>query len=114
MLDCIRKFENVHIVLWLLKDSCWAMDWRAAGMVMVVPTIAMAIYISWLSRSALKELIHNLAVCSWILANSIWMIGEFFFDDNTRPFSLVFFILGLGLIAAYHLRTWFVRRQSVS
>ena len=114
MLDRIRKFENVHIVLWLLKDSCWAMDWRAAGMVMVVPTIAMAIYISWLSRTALKELIHNLAVCSWILANSIWMIGELFLNDRTRQFALVFFILGLGLIAGYYLRTFLLKRKSVS
>lgn len=114
MLDRIRKFENVHILLWLLKDSCWVMDWREAGMIMIVPTIAMAIYISWLSRSVLKELIHNLAVCSWILANSIWMIGEFFFNDTTRPIAFVFFLIGLGLIAGYYLRTFLLKRKSVS
>lgn len=114
MFDRIRKFENVHILLWLLKDSCWLMDWRVAGMFMVVPTIAMAFYITWLSRSVLKELIHNLAVCCWIMANSIWMAGEFFLNDTTRPVAFVFFLLGLGSIAGFYLRTWLLGRRSVS
>jgi hypothetical protein len=93
----IRKYENLHIVLWLLKDTCWAMTYQSAGMIMVLPTLTVAFYITWLSRKKISELFHNIAVCCWIMANSIWMTGEFYFEDSLRGPASVFF--GLGLIA---------------
>lgn len=42
----IRKFENVHILLWLLKDLCWVMDYKTAGVVMIVPTVGIAVCIT--------------------------------------------------------------------
>jgi hypothetical protein len=30
------------------------------------------------------------------------MIGEFFFEDTTRPLALVFFMSGLGFIGYYY------------
>lgn len=98
----IRSNENFHIVLWLLKDLCWVMDLRLAGLVMIVPTIGMAVYIAWRLRHDTGEFLHSLAVVCWILANSIWMIGEFFFDDGTRPLTTVFFATGLLLVLWYY------------
>ncbi len=72
-------------------------------MFMILPTVIMAFYLTYLSRADRKELLHNLAVCCWILANSIWMIGEFYFDDTTRPYAAAFFILGLAFVAIYYL-----------
>ena len=51
-------------------------------MIMIVPTIGLAFYISWISRRDKAELFHNLAVCCWISANSTWMIGEFYYEDG--------------------------------
>lgn len=99
----IRDYENLHILLWLLKDTCWVLLWETGGIIMIVPTIAVAIHITWLSRRITSELFHNLAVVCWICANSIWMIGEFFFDDNMRPAATVFFCAGLLLMAVYYL-----------
>ncbi len=70
---------------------------------MIVPTIAVAIHITWLRKHILSDLFHNLAVCFWISANSVWMIGEFFFDDQLRTVALFFFISGLITIAIYYL-----------
>ena len=98
-----RKFENFHILLWLIKDFCWVTGLKMAGMIMIVPTILVAIFITWLSRSILSELWHNLAVVCWISANSIWMIGEFYYEDTTRPYAIIFFVLGLGCFAWYYL-----------
>jgi hypothetical protein len=42
-------------------------------------------------------------VVFWICANSIWMIGEFFYDDHTRHGATVFFVLGLLCVAWYYL-----------
>jgi glucose dehydrogenase len=99
----LRKFENFHIVLWLVKDTCWCLDYKIAGMVMIVPTFLAAFVIVWLGRANRADLFHNAAVCSWITANGIWMIGEFFYNDTLRPYAIVFFILGLSLIAFYYL-----------
>ncbi len=97
-----RKTENFHILLWLIKDLCWVSLSKTMGMVMIVPTIGLAIYITYLNRAEKSELAHNLAVCFWILANSIWMIGEFYLDDSTRKFAIIFFILGLAIMAKYY------------
>lgn len=69
---------------------------------MILPTISVALHITWLHRKSKAELFHNLAVVFWICANSVWMIGEFFFNDTLRPIATVFFILGLLMVASYY------------
>ena len=49
MLRSLRAGENFHILLWLLKDLCWIMDFKVLGMIMVVPTVAMAVWIAWIA-----------------------------------------------------------------
>ncbi len=73
-----RKTENLHIVFWLLKDLSWAMLWRPAGLIMIIPTIGAALLITWQTRHIKSELLHNLAVDFWILANAYWMLTEFY------------------------------------
>ena len=99
----VRKFENLHIFLWLLKDTCWVMDYQMMGIFMILPTLSVAVMITWKTRKIITELFHNLAVCCWILANSVWMIGEFFYDDTSRPYATVFFIMGLLIMSYYYL-----------
>lgn len=103
MLRSLRAGENLHVVLWLIKDLCWVMDLRIAGMVMIFPTLAMAIWIAWRSRKDLGELLHCVAVVFWITANGTWMTGEFFFADGTRPLAIVFFVLGLLTVSVHYL-----------
>jgi hypothetical protein len=98
----IRNFENFHILLWLLKDLCWVILWKPLGIFMIVPTLIFAIYITYLNRKDKAELAHNLAVCFWICANSVWMIGEFYYDDSTRPYAIIFFLAGLAMMLLYY------------
>ncbi|HKR07160.1 MAG TPA: hypothetical protein VJY62_21160 [Bacteroidia bacterium] len=108
----IRGKENMHIVMWLLKDSCWVMDWKIAGIIMIIPTLSLAVYITWKMRHNKSELFHNLAVCNWITANSIWMAGEFFYNDTLRPPATIFFALGvLSVIYYYFIHTPFYRKK---
>lgn len=99
----IRSSENFHIVLWLLKDLCWVMLWRPLGLVMILPTVTMAAWIAWRCRTDIGELLHSLAVVFWICANSVWMIGEFWFEDRSRLLALPFFIAGLLCVGWYYL-----------
>ncbi len=103
MFKNIREYENTHIALWLIKDTCWVMSFKIAGMVMIVPTLIVAIHIAWRSRKNVGDLFHNIAVCLWIAANGTWMTGEFFYDDGLRPYAKLFFIAGLIVVAVYYI-----------
>ncbi|WP_395803378.1 hypothetical protein [Daejeonella sp.] len=103
MNSSIRKLENLHIAFWLVKDTFWVLDFRILGVIMIFPTLFLAFYITYKFRKQVSELYHNLAVCFWILANTTWMIGEFYFGDTFRPYSTLFFITGLIIIAYYYL-----------
>jgi hypothetical protein len=98
-----RHFENFHIVLWLVKDLSWCMLSKTMGMVMIFPTLFLAIYITWIHREDKAELLHNLAIVLWICANSVWMIGEFYYEDRIRNYALIFFFAGLSVAAYYYL-----------
>ena len=105
-----RAIENLHILLWLIKDTCWVQDYKLAGVIMIIPTIAVALLLTFRTRRIKEEFIHNLAVVLWLCANSTWMIGEFYFDDSMRPFAVVFFILGLVTLAVHYIPKWLVRK----
>jgi hypothetical protein len=105
-----RKVENMHILLWLIKDACWAMNFRILGVLMIIPTLTVALLITWQTRRVTAELMHNLAVDFWITANCMWMVGEFFqWDENLvgawglRQFALVPFAIGLLILFYYYL-----------
>jgi hypothetical protein len=102
-IQTIRKYENAHILLWLIKDTFWVMGFTWLGTLMIVPTISIAIYITWKFRQFKAELFHNIAVCFWISANATWMIGEFFFDEKTKPIAVVLFLMGLAVLGYYYL-----------
>ena len=104
-----RQVENIHIVLWLIKDACWAMNFRTLGTIMIVPTLAVAILITWQTRHIHSELLHNLVVTLWITANCTWMIGEFFgWDDHLlgdyglRQLTIIPFTIGLLILLYYY------------
>ncbi len=102
----IRGTENLHILLWIVKDTCWVQDYRVAGVIMIVPTIGVALFLMMMSRPQREEFIHNVAICFWLCANSVWMIGEFFYNDGTRPWAMFFFGLGLVTLAVHYLPKW--------
>ena len=106
-----RRTENLHIVFWLAKDISWCLLWRTLGMIMIVPTLGAAIFITWRTRHLREDLAHNLAVVFWITANAWWMIAEFFEFDETalwhgitgRQFALIPFCIGAGILAWHYL-----------
>src|SRR6478735_9161563 len=99
-----RKTENLHIIFWLIKDLSWAMLWKPIGLLMFLPTITLAVLITWQTRKLKAEFFHNLAVVFWIIANGYWMIVEFLeVDDHYRYYTAIPFSIGLLCIASYYL-----------
>ncbi|ALW87439.1 hypothetical protein AUC43_18010 [Hymenobacter sedentarius] len=103
--------ENTHILFWLVKDISWCMIWKPLGLLMVVPTLGIALVIAWRTRGYKSELAHNLAIVFWIAANSYWMSSEFFGFDTVqvvphvtgKHLALVPFLIGLGILLYYYL-----------
>src|SRR3954468_4911624 len=99
----IRRYENMHIAFWLVKDTCWMMQYKLLGVCMIVPTVLVAVHIAWTSRRH-PDFILNLAILFWITANSYWMVVEFFFHDAHKHLALVPFCAGLLCVAIYYVR----------
>jgi hypothetical protein len=107
----IRRLENSLIIFWLIVDFCWFMLWVIPGIVMMFPTLAITFYITWEVRHSRSELMHNLVVTLWVIANSIAMNMEFhdldddiFFDVLTgRQLAMIPFIIGFAILALYYL-----------
>jgi hypothetical protein len=100
----IRHYENLHIPLWLLKDTCWMLQWRYLGITMIVPTLAVAIYLTYKScRDKNAEWLINLAITFWICANSYWMCCEFFKREDIKNFAGIPFVLGMISVAIFYL-----------
>lgn len=105
-----RRVENLHILLWLIKDACWALNLKYPALFMIVPTLLVAIMITYQTRKITSEFLHNLAIDFWITANCTWMVGEFYgWDANLigpyglREFSLLPFVIGLLILGYYYL-----------
>lgn len=105
-----RRMENFHVVFWLLKDISWCMIWKPLGIAMIVPTLSVAIWITWVNKQIVSELAHNLAIVFWITANAYWMISEFLgFDEllvykniTGKHLSLIPFVTGALVLLYYY------------
>lgn len=111
-----RRIENLHILLWLVKDACWAINLKIPALIMIIPTLWVAIIITYQTRKITSEFLHNLAIDFWITANCTWMVGEFTgWDANLvgpyglREFSLIPFGVGLFILGYYYLI--YIRRK---
>ena len=105
------KLDNLHILLWLLKDLSWLMLLKELGIFMIFPTLLVAMIITWKNRKNTQDLFHNLAMTFWIIANSSWMIFEFIEMDELRIYSVVPFAFGIGMIFYYWI-DYFLRLAS--
>jgi hypothetical protein len=107
-----RRLENLHIVLWLIKDLCWAMLWKPLGLIMIFPTVIAAVLITWHTRHIKSELLHNLAGVWWIIANGYWMLTEIYSaDDSLRYYAAIPFSVGLLIIFKYYFGHLFRKRH---
>lgn len=79
------------------------LEFRLTGAIMILPTLFVAIYIVIKTRQT-PELFINLAVLSWISANSFWMLMEFFNHNRYKEYSLAAFALGFIFVGTYYLK----------
>lgn len=109
--DKITKYENIHIAFWLVKDSCWMLELKVAGTIMMVPTLFFAFFIAWKTWSGNAGYI-NAAVFFWILANSYWMMSEFYMAEAYKELAAIPFGLGLVCSLLFVIRSYRLKKQS--
>lgn len=81
------------------------LDWKIPGVLLIVPTMLVALMIAYYSRH-FNEFWLNLAIVFWISANASWMVMEFYDAESYKYFTLAPF--GLGLICT---GVFYSRRQ---
>ncbi len=99
----INRKENLHVVFWLIKDFAWISGFKILGVSLAIPTIILAVHLMLITRNNRGNFFHNLAILFWIMANSIWMFGEFYFDDQKRQWAIPFFLIGIIVIAYFYI-----------
>jgi hypothetical protein len=92
--------DSLHIPIWLFKDIAWLMVWKPLGVAMVLPAMAVAVYLCLATIGMHKKFLLNLAILFWISANSLWMLGEFF-DWHFQPYSATLFVSGIVVMAFF-------------
>jgi hypothetical protein len=116
-----RKIENLHIVFWLLKDISWCIVWKPLGILMIFPTLIIAVVIAYRNKQVISELTHNVAIVFWISANSYWMISEFAgFDTKLiyatytyKHLAVIPFVIGIVILAWFYL-CWVPRDKKLN
>jgi hypothetical protein len=79
------------------------MEFKTGGMIVAVPTLFMAVYLTVITARRTHHFLPNLAVLCWISANIIWMTGEFF-RLAFKPAALTLFIAGIIVISYYFVK----------
>lgn len=103
ILERIRKYENIHIVFWLMKDICWMLELKTLGAIMILPAMSLAVYLvkrTW----HIREVFVNAAIFFWILANSYWMLIEFFNNNEYKDLAAIPFACGFLCIGIFYLK----------
>ncbi len=107
-----RHYENIHIPLWLLKDSCWMMHWQLLGITMIIPTVIIAMIIALKCyREKDNEFWIHLAVFFWISGNSYWMLSEFANHEELKYYAGIPFIAGLISVACFYKKQYFSTKK---
>jgi hypothetical protein len=101
LFEKIRRYESMHIVFWLVKDSCWMMEFKSLGTAMIVPTVFLAIYLA-VKTIKTRDFYINMAILCWISANSYWMFVEFFFANQYKSLAAIPFALGFVFVALFY------------
>lgn len=101
----VKHYENLHIPLWLLKDTCWMLHWKTMGITMIFPTVLVALIIAiktWKEKT--DDFWINLAVLFWISGNSYWMTCEFFKHEDIKNFAGIPFVAGMISVGYFYFK----------
>ena len=79
----VKTVENIHSYLWVLKDLSWTQNWYWPGLIFgsIAMLLSFIVYVSSVWHGEYADAWHNFAQLLWLVANFVWMTGDFH-DDN--------------------------------
>ncbi|TAF74468.1 MAG: hypothetical protein EAZ53_08780 [Bacteroidetes bacterium] len=96
-----KQLDNFHIVLWLMKDIFWVREEQFWGVLMIMPTVGVAMILTIQSIRQKQGFYSNFAILCWMVADSTWMADEFFVL-NIEWLTLGLFALGIASMIYYY------------
>lgn len=88
--------------MWLLKDILWLQEKTLAAMMMIIPTVGVSLILTFQSYKNKEGFYLNFAILFWIIANSIWMVDEFYALD-VRWMTSISFGMGILIMLFYYI-----------
>ena len=81
----IRGNEAFHLYIWVLKDLAWGSDYFICGYIFAIGAVLWSAFLLVRAMKArnLPEIWTAVAQLGWLLANTLWMLGEL--EDNAFP-----------------------------
>lgn len=76
------------------------MIWKPLGIAMIIPTLGFAVWFCIKSFQTTEFYVY-LATLFWICANALWMILEFYQQENYKYISVILFLIGIAFIFYY-------------
>lgn len=92
----IRQLDDWHIPVWILKDTAWMLQIKPLGVAMIVPAVAISVWLCVKTYYIKSRFFSYVAVLCWISANSTWMLHEFY---DWSILWAAFSLFGLGLFS---------------
>lgn len=98
-----EKFEFAGSIFWLLMDYCWFKEWQTTAYIFILPTISAHFLAMAFGEKGLAYFTIYAALNSWVMANSLWVIGDlngvgYFVTAADACFKLAIVLTGLILV----------------
>jgi len=106
--DTFKRIENLHIIFWLIKDTCWMLELKWLGAIMILPTLGLAFYFIHKTYHSTDLFLHA-AIFFWIMANSFWMLMEFFNESRYKDYAIIPFGLGIIMVMILYWKNYQAR-----
>ena len=95
------QLDNLHILIWLIKDVMWLTENKFFGVLMIIPAFGLSLLLTIRTFKYRFRFLVNLSVTFWIAANSTWMLDEFY-SLNIKWMALALFIAGILSMICYY------------
>lgn len=95
-MDSLNKYylEIINSIAWLLMDASWMMQFHFFAYLMIIPTILSGVLLIFKEDQAPGYLLA-LAVLSWSVMNSIWLVSETFVNIEIMFYAKFSFFIGI-------------------
>lgn len=118
------EVSTLGLAAWLVKDASWSLLFLPTALPAAIAALVLEARILIMTpRSKQALLVHEAALLLWLLANAIWMVDEFLFDDGIHmpwrqrtlwpaghsayscltPWAQAFFALGTAILFGYYM-----------